>query len=425
MKIKTLFKNNLVQSVGIYSLTNMFGAVVPFLLLPFFTRWLTPDDYGKVAMFGIFSAFLVPVLGLSVNGALAQKYYDKQYGRYRNARLLWNAFLLVSLMSLVGLLVILGLQSYLVKYLSLSLPVLLLSLFATFVAMFFQCYLTLLQIRKKAWNYGFLQMLSVVISAGLSLLLIGYFNFTWLGRIYSIVVAGFIVAVISFLFIIKRGWIIFEFSKIDILNLWRYGFPLIFHSIGGLLIAMIDRFFIANMISLKEAGLYTLAYSICGVFGMMTNSFNQAFVPWLFAKLSRNDSDENLKVIKLTYLIMLGFLLIAIIGLFVSPFIFQYFVGKKFFEAQKFFFWLLIGFAFGGMYYLVTNYVFYTGKTKYLAYSTLFSGLVNVGLCYLLITYNGVIGAAQSFAFANFVLFLVTWVVASKCHKMPWNLKKI
>jgi O-antigen/teichoic acid export membrane protein len=422
MNLKNIFKSNLIKSTGIYTLTNMFGAIIPFLLLPFFTRWLTPDDYGKIAMFGIFSSFLAPILGLNVHGALAQKYYDKKHGMYKNARLLWNGLILAGGMSLLCLLIVVVFQDYFIKYLSLSLPVLLLSILSTFINIVFQCYLTLLQIRKKAWNYGLLQMLFVLLSAGLSLLLIGYFNFTWLGRVYGLVIGGFVVAVISFLFVIKRRWIVFEFSKIDINVLWKYGFPLIFHSIGGLLIAIIDRFFIANMVNMKEAGLYTLAYSICGVFGMLTSSFNQAFVPWLFDKLSKNDQNENLKIVRLSYLLMVGLLLLAIIGEIISPFMLKYFVGEKFYDSQKFFLWLLLGFSFGGMYYLVTNYIFYTAKTKYLAYSTLFSGLLNVCFCYLLIKYNGVVGAAQSFALANMILFVVSWQVASKCHKMPWGL---
>lgn len=425
MKIRTLFKSSLFQSTGIYTFTNMFGAAVPFLLLPFFTRWLTPEDYGKVAMFGLFAAFLSPVLGLSINGAIAQKYYDKQQGMYKNAKLLWNGFLLVLFMSSVCILVVLLLQTYFIKYLSLSLPVLLLSVLSTFISMVFQCYLTLLQVRKKAWHYGSLQMLFVLLSAGLSLLLVGYFDYNWLGRVYASVLANLVVAVVCFLFIIKRKWIVFEFSKIDVRNLLNFGFPLIFHSVGGLLIAMIDRFFIANMVSMKEAGLYTLAYSICSVFGMLTNSFNQAFIPWLFEKLSRNDEEENLKIIKFSYSIMILIMVLAFVGTIVSPFVLKYFIGKSFLSSEKFFLWLLLGFAFGGMYYLVTNYVFYTGKTKYLAYSTLFSGLLNVGLCYLLIKYNGVIGAAQSFAISNLILFLVTWIIAAKCYKMPWNLKLV
>ena len=222
MNIKTLFKSDLLKSTGIYTVANLFGAAIPFLLLPFFTRWLTPEDYGKVAMFGLFSAFLIPILGLSINGALAQKYFDKRQGAYRNARLLWNAFLLVGITCLLSVGIILLFQDYFIRYLSLSLSVLLLSVLSTFVTMVFQSYLTMLQIRKKALIYGLLQMVFVGFSAGLSLIFVGYFDFTWLGRVYATVIASVIVAVISFLFIIKNKLIVFEFSKKDIIQLLHF-----------------------------------------------------------------------------------------------------------------------------------------------------------------------------------------------------------
>lgn len=425
MDIKAIFKSDLIKSTGIYTFTNLFGAAIPFLLLPFFTRWLTPDDYGKVSMFTLFSAFLVPILGLNINSAIAQKYFDTKQGVYRNARLLWNGFLLVGFTCILGIVIILLFQDYFIKYLSLSLSVLFLSVLLTFFTMVFQSYLTMLQIRKKALKYGLLQMVFVVFSAGLSIILVGYLDFNWLGRVYAIVIASIIVSVISFIFIIRNKLIVFKFSRKDIIHLFKFGLPLIFHSVGGLLIAMVDRLFIANMISLKEAGLYTLAYTVCSVFGMLTNSFNQAFVPWLFGKLNKNDQNENEKIIKFTYLLMIGLIIIALFGTFISPLFLKYFVGKNFIDSQKFFFWLLIGFAFGGMYFLVTNYIFYTAKTRYLAYTTLFSGLLNVGLCYLFIKYNGVMGAAQSFALANIILFFITWIISAKCYPMPWNLIKI
>jgi Na+-driven multidrug efflux pump len=72
------------------------------------------------------------------------------------------------------------------------------------------------------------------------------------------------------------------------------------------------------------------------------------------------------------------------------------------------------------MYLMVTNYVFYAGKTAQLAIVTLISGLFNVGVSYLLIRAHGVIGAAQAFAAAQALLFVLTWFVAQRARPMPW-----
>ena len=38
----------------------MLGQVISFFLLPLYTRYLTPDDYGVIAMLGILSVLQVP-----------------------------------------------------------------------------------------------------------------------------------------------------------------------------------------------------------------------------------------------------------------------------------------------------------------------------------------------------------------------------
>jgi Na+-driven multidrug efflux pump len=69
---------------------------------------------------------------------------------------------------------------------------------------------------------------------------------------------------------------------------------------------------------------------------------------------------------------------------------------------------------------MVTNFVFYAGRTGQLATVTVISGLFNVGASYILIKANGVIGAAQAFAAAQALLFVLTWLVAQRSRPMPW-----
>ncbi len=45
--------------------------------MPVLTRYLNPDDYGVVAMFGVLLSFMVPFTGLSIHGAIARQYYDR------------------------------------------------------------------------------------------------------------------------------------------------------------------------------------------------------------------------------------------------------------------------------------------------------------------------------------------------------------
>src|SRR5690606_17991832 len=71
----TSHKNFAVGST-IYLFSNILNALVPFALLPILTRYLTPAEYGEVAMFQTWIAALAACTGLSVQGAAERKFYD-------------------------------------------------------------------------------------------------------------------------------------------------------------------------------------------------------------------------------------------------------------------------------------------------------------------------------------------------------------
>ena len=69
----------LVQRAGIYTVSNLAARALPFLLLPVLTRYLTPADYGIVAMFLFSAMVLEPFLTLNLPGALTVKFFDKGF----------------------------------------------------------------------------------------------------------------------------------------------------------------------------------------------------------------------------------------------------------------------------------------------------------------------------------------------------------
>jgi O-antigen/teichoic acid export membrane protein len=86
--------------------------------------------------------------------------------------------------------------------------------------------------------------------------------------------------------------------------------------------------------------------------------------------------------------------------------------------------YLSIGAAFSAMYYMVTNYVFYGGRTGTLALITFGGGVVSVTATSVLVSWNGIVGAAQGFMIAQLFIFLATWRLAHHARPMPWNVFK-
>ncbi|HGN9343496.1 TPA: oligosaccharide flippase family protein, partial [Morganella morganii] len=63
------------QSV-IYLTTNILNALLPFILLPIFSRFLSTEEYGKIAIFQLIISGLNAFIGLNTIGAASRKFFD-------------------------------------------------------------------------------------------------------------------------------------------------------------------------------------------------------------------------------------------------------------------------------------------------------------------------------------------------------------
>lgn len=63
--IERVIKSNLFKLVSIYTFSNIIGVVIPFLLLPILTRYLSPYDYGLLSMYSTLYSFLIPLAAFS------------------------------------------------------------------------------------------------------------------------------------------------------------------------------------------------------------------------------------------------------------------------------------------------------------------------------------------------------------------------
>src|SRR5262245_38776592 len=68
----------------LYALAYLFNRGVSFLLLPLYTRHLTPTDYGILAFCSSFSAVLALVLAFGLSGAVNLSYFKLTAAEHRN-----------------------------------------------------------------------------------------------------------------------------------------------------------------------------------------------------------------------------------------------------------------------------------------------------------------------------------------------------
>jgi O-antigen/teichoic acid export membrane protein len=423
-KIKSLYtkliNSSFIRSSGIYTISGFINAGIPLLLLPILTRELSPSDYGIVAMFQLCVSIVYPLIGMNLDGAIGRKYYEKDNSDFSAfigtcIILFFSGFIVLSLLFWLNIDFIQNITQIPETWLKFVIIV----AFCQFIT---SVLLTIYQVKVEPIKYGLIRISQSFINIGLTILFVIFLNKTWDGRIEAQIIAGLVTALLSYIILYKKGLIKFKINRKDIVYALTFGIPLIPHALGGFIFTSIDRFFLLNLIGLEETGNYTVAYQLGSVVGLITMSVNNAFVPWLFENLKKESLLIKKKIVKWTYIYFIILLIGAGLLLLILPFIINILVGKSFSSTNTYTSFIVFGFVFQGMYYMVTNYIQYAKKTYIQALVTASVALLKLPITYFSIIWFGSIGASISYCITFFLFFLLTWKLSARVYNMPWKL---
>lgn len=414
-------KSSFVSGVGVYLFSNILNATIPFILLPILTRYLSPTQYGEVAMFQVFLGALGAFVGSIFVGAAGRKYYDSNLDKEELAEFIGSCIQLIAISSIIVFSILFIFQQQFSEWLSLKPSYVLFAVLVASFSVIINIRLGQWQVQKQAIKYGALQISQSLLNMLLSLMLVVVLLKGAEGRIDAqIIVSTFFLAIA--LYLLKKDSLlnIFIWRKDYLAEALKFGIPLMPHIAGGFLLTTVDRIVINKEIGLAEAGIYMVAVQLTAAVGIVFDAINKAYVPWLFEQLKSDQLAQKQKIVKLTYawfiLIILGVILAFVIG----PPLVVFIAGDQYAQAGKVVGWLALGQGFQGMYLMVTNYIFYSKRTGLLSIASISSGILNLILLIVLVRIFGLEGASIAFATSMGIRFLLTWWIANKRHPMPW-----
>lgn len=403
---------------GVFLTANILNAIIPFLLLPILTRVLTPADYGIVAMFAIFLAFTNTLVGLSVHGAINVQYFKLESTRF--AQYLTGCLALLISSEVIVFLFILLFGSYLESFVGIPYEWMLVGVIASFFQFLITIRLAVWVVMGNAFHYGIFQISNTSLNTIASLILILMVGLTWTGRLLGQVLAIILFGAIG-LYLLWKGGLIKKtaYLKIDMIDALKFGLPLIPHTLGAFVIYNVDRAILSNALGVASVGVYMVAIQLGQVMGLVVESYNKVYSPWLMKELTKEDINKK-SVVLYSYLSMLFIIFLGLVWGGVARFLFPIIAGDKFQAASNLIFYTAIGFSLTGLYYIVTNYIFYTKQTKLLALVTFSCALINIPISYFLIHQYGLKGAGIGFVLIQLIFFLTTWILANRVYPMPW-----
>lgn len=386
--------------------------------MPILTYYLSPSDYGTLALFNSYVSLTIPFIGLTSTAILGLKYFQLEITTFK------NLFFTVFLIQVIGIVLFCTGFFFLRNELSLILEIpakwLMLIPIISFLVILGETLQTLLIMKKEVGLYSKIVLSKVLFEISISLTLVAFLGMGWSGRVSAWLIAALSFSLVAIYYFKKNEYLKGTFKLTWVKQSLVFGIPLIPHQIGKLIINQSDRIFISKMISLEATGLYSVGYLVGSLILIISMGAMNVYSPFLLERLSKINEYKKIEIIRFSYTIIFGLIMVFIVLNLLSPIIFNYILAKEYANSLQYVFWISLSYLFWGIYLVFTGYIIFLKKTAILSILSLISIALNLIGNYYFILYFGAIGAAYATALSFFILTILVIIIAQRIHPMPW-----
>lgn len=419
----SIIKNIAKHSV-LYGLSNILSRAIGFLLIPLYTHYLTPSDYGILELLDLTSYIVGLFLAMGIAQSVVRFYYeyDSKEKRHQVISVALITLWVVCGIVLVALFFSSRQISNLVFRTSEYYQMFNIIFLSMVIGLSNEIPLTILRIEEKSVAYVSISLAKLVMTLTLNILFIVKFNMGILGILYSGLISTAIMGVLITIFTLR--YIKLSYSFTILRSMLSYGIPLIGSWFGMFIINFGDRFFLERLASLSDVGIYSLAYK----FGMMPNvlilsPFLLIWAPKRFDLLKEpNAKDIFSKVF--TYFIFIEIFVSLGLAVLIKEII-HVVADVQFHDAYLYVPVILIAYIMNGVNIYVQFGTHIEKKTKYLAYAALMSAVINVAGNFILIPIMGIWGAAISTLISFSFLMAFNYVPSQRLYYIKYETGRI
>ena len=408
----TILKNSI-----LYIVSTGISKGLPFLLLPFFTRFLSVEEFGVLGVAMVIVSILAIVIGFNPFLYLITRFY--QIGKDGIASSIFHILIISFACLVVIVTAILLAPNALARYGISNFMFLILSIIASFRVVI-NVGLTILQMEKRGLRFLVINVFFAVLMFAFIFFLVAVFARGWQGVMAAELMAGIIISAYLIRRLVLEDYIVIGFRRECVRDFMGFSLPLIPHVLALWIMNFIDRFFLAEMTDMETVGLYTTAYLLGFGLSLLHESVQRAWQPYFFEYLTHGCTELKERIVKYTWAyysvsVIVFFIYVEMIRLFL-PLL----VGSKYMSSMEFVPMIALAYTVLGMYRVIAGYLYVGNRTITLAAVTVFAAIVNISMNYILIPINGAIGAAQATLIAFVVMFVIVKFIVVRTSEMPW-----
>ncbi len=404
------------QHSAIYAIGTMVSRLTGLVMLPIYTRYLTPADYGALTLFTIAIELMGILVGLRISQAMF-RYYILEESEDQKKVIVSTVLVTVFISSLFGAMllflsssplsvILFGSNEYEFEF----------QLFAfTLVTNALSAVgLSFIRARRKPVFFVNVSIATLILQVSLNVYFIVMLDMHVKGVVFSSLISGSIVAVLLSVYVF---WLVgFHYSKSMAWKLVQYVAPLILASLGTFFVAYADKYFIRIYSNLAEVGLYALAARVSSILGTINLSFNMSWMADRFEVVKKDNARE---IYGQVFRFMSTVLIVTGVGLaiFANDF-FRVMTDPEFYSAGNVVSLLALSTIFQSYATFCNFGIMLEKKTRYMAEASWYKAILSLLGYMLLIPFIGLYGAALTLVISNLFELYWTNMRAKKLYDM-------
>jgi len=400
------------RQLAIYSVGSVARQLVGFVMLPIYTRLLSPSDYGVVALLAIMVAILELVLGARFAQAVPKFYFDSKNKAYRNS-VVSTALMSTAVVSAAGVFIVAANSAGLSGILFGS------EEYSDYVAIYAALLLTIavehygltyIRLRNQAILFVTVSLLKLVAQLSLNIWLVVVLEMGVAGVVYAAVGSSAVFAIGSAIFVYANVGLKFDWPVC--LRFLKFSWPLWIAGGGALYVSSVGPYLIRTVDGLAAVGLYQIAHrfsSLISVLGW------EPFSQWWQTERFQIYSAEGANSKKFAAVFDLAAGLLCTVAVAVAIFgvpVIRLIAAPAFHDAAFALPWLALAQVFSSLAVFMNFSFLVTEKTGNITLlRAVAAALITVGVT-VGVSVSGFIGAAVALCSCNLVMALLTYVRA-------------
>jgi O-antigen/teichoic acid export membrane protein len=366
--------NYLIGNIGIKALG--------FISIPFFTHYLSVEEFGLMSLYSTVLIFLSTLLSLGMLGSFKRYYFENNddFGAFLFSNILFlglffSSFVFLYFYIIQDISIFLDIPQDMLKY----------TIFISFLSLLVKVKLDFLQVQehsKKNIILDFIQALVLLVFAISFMLYLD--NNKFFGKIYGDMIGYGILAIYSMYKLIKI--IEFKFDLKYIKYSLLFGLPVLPSMFSSFGLSFADRLMINKITDASDVGLYSFAFMIAMLLQVIISAVGKSWQPLFYKAMSNKDYKLLDNIFKINSKIVFG----ASLFLILFSYEFVYLLAtSEYIKSLDIVLFLIIGFNFFFLYTAYGQYVSYSKKTYIDSIITITAVVLNIGLNYIYIPKYG------------------------------------